>query len=168
MYDHMASLERFLEQVSGVFIQVVQALLTEFPDLEGGNVNPFGIWAPGTVVRTQCDATAFLSAEHYTHWYLPYDLRICESFAYSIIHLHSCSLHVVDDLLAQAKPDAIQVTLEDEPKGPSLEALKPVFEKILCAKPLLLEGKLSERQVYWLLENLPSAGLAIHARTTAW
>ena len=76
-----------------------------------GYVNPFGIWAPGTVVRTQCDATAFLSAGHYAEWYLPYDERICEAVDYSIIHLHSCSLHTVDVLLEVERPHAIQVTL---------------------------------------------------------
>lgn len=168
MYDHPQSLRRFLDEATETFIHILRELLARIPPAAGGFVSPFGIWAPGTVVRTQCDATAFLSAAHYAQWYLPYDVRISESVDYSIIHLHSCSLHVVDALLAVERPHAIQVTLEARPKGPSLEEMLPIFRKILGAKPLLLEGKLSEAEVRWLQDRLPAGGLAITARQADW
>jgi hypothetical protein len=168
MYDSRQSLQRFLEEVTGTFIDILQNLLVQILPIEGGFVSPFGIWAPGTVVRTQCDATAFLSAKHYAEWFLPHDLRICQSVDYSFIHLHSCSLHTVDALLAQEHPRAIQITLEAEPKGPTLEQLLPAFRHILGVKPLLLEGKLSEGQVRWLQDQLPDGGLAITARQKEW
>jgi len=168
MYDHPQSLWRFLEEVTDTFIEILHELLARIPPIEGGYVSPFGIWSPGTVVRTQCDATAFLSAAHYAQWFLPYDVRICESVDYSIIHLHSCSLHTVDALLTVERPHAIQVTLEAEPSGPPLEEMLPTFRKILSVKPLLLEGKLSEGEVSWLQDQLPSDGLAITARQTEW
>jgi hypothetical protein len=168
IYDHPQSLRRFLDQVTGAFIDILQALLARIPPIRGGYVSPFGIWAPGTVVRTQCDATAFLSAAHYAEWFLPYDLRICESVDYSFIHLHSCSLHTVDALLVNERPHAIQITLEARPKGPSLPDMLPVFRRILASKPLLLEGKLSADEVRWLQDELPPGGLAITARETEW
>jgi hypothetical protein len=166
IYDHPASLRAYLDEVTDTFIKILHALLDHMPPVNGGYVSPFGIWAPGTVVRTQCDASAFLSADHYAEWFLPYDVRISESVDYSIIHLHSCSLHTVDALLAQERPHAIQVTLEDP--GPSLVAMVPTFRKILQSKPLLLEGQLSEAEVAWLLERLPAEGLAITARQKSW
>jgi hypothetical protein len=168
MYDEPERLERFLEQVTDVFIDTLQALLGRVAPACGGYLSPFGIWAPGSVVRTQCDATAFLSASQYAKWYLPHDLAICASVDYSFIHLHSISLHTVDALLAQELPRAIQITLEAEPKGPSLEQLLPVLHRILQVKPLLLEGQLNKDQVAWLQEQLPSGGLAITARQSAW
>jgi len=168
MLDHPRSLRLFLEETTGVFVTILQALLQRIPRLEGGYLSPFGIWAPGSVVRTQCDATAFLSAKHYTQWFLPHDLHICECFDYSIIHLHSVSLHTVDALLAQERPHAIQITLEARPKGPSLEAMLPTFKNILAVKTLLLEGKLSEVEVHWLQDNLPAGGLAITALNHEW
>jgi hypothetical protein len=168
LYDHPASMRRFLEEVTGRFIEILHALLARIPPVAGGYVSPFGIWAPGTVVRTQCDATAFLSAAHYAEWFLPHDVRICESVDYSIIHLHSCSLHTVDALLAVERPHAIQITMEAEPSGPSLGEMLPILARILEVKPLLLEGKLSADEVHWLQERLPSAGLAITARQAAW
>lgn len=166
IYDHPDSLRRFLDEVTATFIEILRAQLARIPPVEGGYVTPFGIWAPGTVVRTQCDATAFLSGTQYAEWFLPCDVRISEAVDYSIIHLHSVSLHTVDALLSVERPHAIQVTLEDP--GPSLEEMAPTFHKILQSKPLLLEGPLSEEEVAWLREQLPSGGLAIRARDREW
>jgi hypothetical protein len=168
MYDHQVQLRRFLEEVTEAFIEMLKQQAVRIPTVEGGHVNPFGIWAPGTVVRTQCDATSFLSAKHYAEWYLPYDERICEAVDYSIIHLHSCSLHTVDVLLEVERPHAIQVTLESEPSGPSLEAVLPIYRKILGVKPLILDGPLTSEEVNWLQEELPLDGLCIIAREAEW
>jgi hypothetical protein len=75
-------------------------------------------------------------------------------------------LHTVDALLSVERPHAIQVTLEDP--GPSLEEMAPIFHRILDAKPLLLEGPLTEEEVAWLRAELPSGGLAIRARDSVW
>ncbi len=168
MYDDPESLGRFLDDSTTVFLRMLDILLAHIPRFAGGYVSPFGIWAPGTVVRTQCDATAFLSAAQYRQWFLPRDLRICQAVDYSFIHLHSCSLHIVDALLAQPLPSAIQITLESEPKGPSLQQLLPAFRAVLQVKPLLIEGKLDADQVAWLRANLPAGGLAITARQNEW
>ena len=123
---------------------------------------------PGTTANTQCDASVFLSPKHYADWFLPHDLRICESVDYSAIHLHSCSLHTVDALLAQEHPHALQVTLEAQPSGPPLDQMMPVFKKILGSKPLLLGGKLSPDELKWVQDELPSGGLSITARQADW
>jgi hypothetical protein len=168
MYDEPQRLSQFLQEVSGVFIDILHGLLARMVPVGSGYVSPFGIWAPGTVVRTQCDATAFLSARHYAQWYLPHDLRICESVDYSFIHLHSVSLHTVDALLEQECPHAIQITIEAAPKGPTLMQMLPVLRRILSVKPLLLEGQLTGDEVRWLQDQLPSGGVAITARHNAW
>ena len=168
IYDHPRKLQRFLEDVTDVFIEILQAQLARIPRIKGGYINPFGIWSPGSVVRTQCDATAFLSAKHYAEWFLPYDIKICEAVDYSIIHLHSCSLHVVDDLLAVERPHAIQVTIESEDSGPPVAAILPIFRQILGVKPLILEGALSEAEVHLLQTELPLDGLSITVRQAPW
>ena len=168
MVDHPQALRNFLEESTEVFIEVLRAQLERIAPVRGGYVSPFGVWAPGTVVRTQCDASAFLSPKHYAAWYLPYDARISESVDYSIIHLHSVSLHTVDALLAVERPHAIQVTLETSATAPTLDAMIPIFRKILGVKPLILEGPLTEAELQHLLDQLPSGGLCINAREAAW
>ena len=168
MYDHPQSLRLFLEEATGTFIKILHALLDIFEPIQDGYLSPYGIWAPGTIVRTQCDATAFLSARHYAEWYLPYDLEICRSVDYSFMHLHSVSLHTIDCMLEQEHPHAFEVTLEARPKGPSLKAMLPVFRRILQVKPLLLVGRLTLDEVKWLQDHLPAGGLAITARQEEW
>lgn len=168
MFDHPDALRRFLDEAVDKFIEILHAQLARIAPVAGGFISPFGLWAPGTVVRTQCDATAFLSADHYREWFLPYDVRICEAVDYSIIHLHSVSLHTVDALLSVERPHAIQVTLETSPPGPTLEEMVPTFRKILGVKPLLLEGPLTEEELSRLRDVLPNDGLAINARQTGW
>jgi hypothetical protein len=168
MYDHPLELRRFLEEATDTFIEVLEAQSAHTPPIHGGYVNPFGIWAPGTTVRTQCDASVFLSPIHYAEWFLPYDVKICEAVDHSIIHLHSCSLHTVDALLQVERPHAIQVTLETEPSGPPLETMLPVFRKILGGKPLILDGPLSELEAKDLLDKLPPDGLCLIARQSEW
>lgn len=168
MYDNPDSLHRFLQEATGTFIKILHTLLGLFQPIQNGYLSPYGIWAPGTVVRTQCDATAFLSARHYAEWYLPYDLEICRSVDYSFMHVHSVSLHTIDPMLEQEHPHAFEVTLEARPKGPSLEAMLPVFKRILAVKPLLLVGRLTRDEVNWLQDQLPQGGLAITARQEEW
>lgn len=168
LYDHPAKLRRFLDTATDLFIKVLHAQLERIPSIEGGYVNPFGIWSRGTVVRNQCDATAFLSADHYAEWFLPYDMRIWRSVDFSIQHIHSNSLHTVDVLLAQELPHAIQVTLDIQPAGPPVEKILPVLRRILDAKPLILEGWLSADEVRLVREQLPGDGLSLTVRTESY
>jgi hypothetical protein len=168
MYDHPAELRRFLEHATALFLDILYAQLERMPKIEGGQVNPFGVWAPGTVVRTQCDASAFLSPKQYQEWYLPYDERISKAVDYAVIHLHSCSLHVVGPLLTVQRPQAIQVTLETGPNVPTLEQMVPIFRKILEKKCLIADGPLTDAEVAYLLRELPHDGLYIRARKAVW
>lgn len=163
MYDHPAELRSFLEEVTQAFIDILKAQRERTPMVQGGYVNPFGIWAPGTVVRTQCDASAFLSPKQYADWFLPYDVRICEAVDYSCIHLHSGSLHTVDALLAVERPHAIQVSIDPEPSGPPPLELVPVLRKILEKKPLILTGPIKRHELDELLRQVPRDGLALWA-----
>jgi hypothetical protein len=164
MYDSPTALRGFLEEVTQTFIEILQAQLERIPTIEGGYVHPYGVWAPGTVVRTQCDATAFLSARQYAEWFLPYDQRISAAVDYALIHLHSCSLHTVEPLLQVERPQAIQVTLETGDAAPTLQEMVPTFQRILAVRPLIVDGPLTPVEVHSLREELPADGLYIRAR----
>ncbi len=168
MYDHPKELRGFLETVTEAFLTILNAQLERISGVDGGYVNPFGIWAPGTVVRTQCDASAFLSPAQYKEWFLPYDERISEAVGYAAIHLHSGSLHTVPALLEVERPQAIQVTLDPEPSAPPTLELIPTFRRILEAKPVIIDGPLTAEEAHILEEELPSDGRCILARHEPW
>jgi hypothetical protein len=168
LFEHQAELRRFLEEATETFLAILFAQLERIPRVNGGYVHPYGIWAPGAVVRTQCDASVLLSPRHYGRWFLPYDERISAAVDYSLIHLHSCSLHVVDELLKVERPQAIQVTIETGPNVPTLAQLVPIFRRILGAKPLIADGPMTEDELHMLQDELPADGLCIIARQAAW
>jgi len=159
---------RFLDEVTETFLDVLWAQLNRTPRLRGGYVSAFGIWAPGSVVRTQCDASAFLSPRQYAEWFMPYDERICQAVDYSIIHLHSGSLHTVDALLGLEALDVIQVSIDPEPASPPVKGLVPTLQRILAVKPLIVSGPMSEEDVALLEEELPEDGLCIQAQQGTW
>lgn len=164
LYDHPAELQGFLWDVTDVFIDILRRQTARIPPVEGGYVNWFGIWAPGTVVRTQCDASAFLSAKQYTRWFLPHDVRVSEAADYAIIHLHSGCLHTVDALLEVERPQAIQISLDPEPSGPPVGEILGICQKILERKPLVVDGEMTPKDVALLVERLPHDGLCLIVR----
>jgi len=168
MYDHPDRLRAFLEEVTEVFIEALHAQLARIPQVEGGYVSAYGVWAPGTVVRTQCDASAILSPRQYAEWFMPYDERICRSVDVALMHLHSTSLHTIDVLLEMDALHAFEITMETSAGSPTLQQMVPVFQKILGKKALILYGPLSEEEEQYLLRELPHDGLFINARRLPW
>ena len=109
-----------------------------------------------------------MSAAHYAEWYLPWDVLICEAFDYSIIHLHSVSLHTVEPLLQVERPQAIQVTIETTPGAPTMHEMVPIFRRVLASKRLVIDGAINERTLAFLRSELPQDGLCILARQAGW
>jgi len=161
MYDHPRELTAFLEEATAMFIEVLHAQIERTPRIEGGYINPFGVWAAGVPVRTQCDATAFLSARQYAECFRPYDARNGQAADWSVIHLHSCSLHTVGPLLEVERPHAIQVTLEVGPNVPSMREMIPIFKRILASKPVLVDGPMTREEIALVMDELPHEGLYV-------
>ncbi len=166
LQDHPDECRKLLEVCTEAFVEIAIAQQALIPQLEGGYCSWFGIWAPGTVVRTQCDTAALIGRRWYESRILPFDVQICEAFDHSIIHLHSGYLDTIDDLLHQPVPQAIQVVIDVDGAGPPPLTLMPTFLKILEKKPLLIEGRLTEKEFDTLLDALPGEGLFVSAAIT--
>ncbi len=163
IYDHPKELRRLTERCAEVFVKVAKAQEALIPELHGGRVTSFGIWAPGSVVMTQADASASMSAEMYGEFFLPYEVEICKQFDFSTVHLHSGFLHTVDVFLKPEYPTAIQVALDTGSTPVTVHSLLPTFQKVLDRKPLLVMGIMSSRELEELREKLPANGLYISA-----
>ncbi len=131
IYDDPDNLRDLIEVSANAFIAVAKAQQNQVPQLEGGYVNPFGIWSPGTVVRTQADVVSSISAQTYKDVFFPWDRYICEQFDYSVIHTHSGYLHHMEVVLEEKHPTAIQVSLDTGSTPHQVRDLLPIFKRVL-------------------------------------
>jgi hypothetical protein len=161
LLDYPDETRAILEAVTDAFIGVAKANQALIPPLAGGYCSYFGIWAPGSVVRTQCDMSALLSAKMYKERVVPFEEKVCRPFDYSVIHLHSGFLHTVDALLEVDLPGAIEFALDTGSTPVMVRDLVPIGRKILERKPLIIEGHMTAEECEYLVANLPARGLAL-------
>jgi len=163
LYDHPKELRRLTEHCADVFVKVAKAQEALIPEFHGGRCSRFGVWVPGTVVVTQADASAAVSARTYEEFFLPYEVDICKQFDFSAVHLHSGFLHTVDVFLKSEYPTAIQVALDTGSTPFTVHDLIPTFLKVLDKKPLLVMGAMTSAELEELRETLPASGLYVSA-----
>ena len=160
VYDYPDEFRRLLEIATGVFIEVAKARLAFTPKFCAGYLSSYGIWTPGTVVRTQADNSVLVSPQTYRDFLLPCAERIFDSFDYPLIHLHSGGLHIVEVLLDSEKLRAIQVSL-DYPAGPPVSESLPILKNINEQKPLFITGAVTEGELEQLQKTLSPRGLCM-------
>ncbi|MBI3911681.1 MAG: hypothetical protein HY320_12220 [Armatimonadetes bacterium] len=160
MKDDPDRFRRLLEVCTDNFITVAQAWMAAAEVCHGGCC-AYGIWASGTVLRTQADNAALLSPQDYHDFLKPFDERICAAFDYPFIHTHSGVLHIMADaLLAEEPLRAVQVVL-DYPAGPPLVDLLPLFRRLNKHKPLIITGGLTAEELELLRGTLSPRGLCL-------
>ena len=164
LYDHPDRVRELLSRCADAFIAVTRAQYAMIPRFHGGwALWNYGLWAPGSVTRLQTDSSVQISSEMYRDFILPHERRIMASFAYCLMDLHSAgTLSHCDALIQEPQLEAISVTLDRYENGPSIEALLPVFRKILETKSLLVYGEVTERELENLVADLPPTGLCIN------
>ena len=155
--------DRILDHCADLFIEIAARRLARTPLFEGGHLSPFGIWAPGSTVLTQVDNASLLSPATYRERVLPFDRRVFESFDYTLIHLHSCCLHIVDHLLGEDALDCIQVSI-DYPGGPLAAEVMPALQRIVEIKPLIVSGPVYASELRELERLRPSGGLCLQVQ----
>ncbi len=158
--------DAFLEVCAEVFIEAARRRLDHTPPFEGGYISGYGIWAPGSVVRTQVDNATLLSPGVYRERVLPHDRRVIEAFDCPLIHLHSGCLHIVDDLLRVEALRAIQVSI-DYPGGPLASEVMPIFRRVLREKPLIVTGPVTEAELRELEALDPPGRLCLRVEIVA-
>jgi hypothetical protein len=161
--ERPADAEAFLSICADIFIRAAETRLNLLPQFYGGYLSDFGLWAPGTVLRTQVDNGVLFSPKIYGRQILPQDRRVIERFEYPLIHLHSGCLHIIDHLLEVEALKAIQVSI-DYPGGPLATEIMPILGKILQRKSLIVTGPVTERELQELLSLSPPGGLCVQVQ----
>ena len=165
IYDQPRQLRKLTERCVESFLAVADAQYAEIPSLQGGRVTPYGVWAPGTFIKSQCDASAAISAKTYEQFFMPYEIDIYKRYQHSNVHLHSGYLHTVDVFLKTEYPTSMQVSLDTGSTPETVHTLMPVFKKVLARKPLFITGPMTRAELDELL-TLPATGLMIGAYLT--
>lgn len=160
LIDQPERARRLLDSCTEIFIAVARAWTAVVPPFAGGYCL-YGLWAPGTMVRTQCDNAALLSPELYRDFLLPCDERICADFDFPLIHTHSGFVGMVAPILIQVRGlRAVQVSL-DWPAGPGVAELLPAFRLLNAHLPLIITGALTQAELDLLLQHLSPRGLCL-------
>jgi len=163
MYMFPQEMRDILSKLTDVLVEAASTQLKAIPKFDGGCCNPFGLWAPGTSVRTQDDAAVHLSPRMYEEFILPCEKRIVEPFDYTVRHVHSDCIRIVDMLLDMTDLSAIEITVDEFPYPRNLDALTPVLQKIQTRKPLIVSGVFTQNEFDHIAGALSPNGLLLDA-----
>jgi hypothetical protein len=162
LLDNGSQMKQLIHDFSQLYTEVALKGLTLRPCWNGGYVSTWGLFAPGTLLDYQVDASTMIQAGLYKEFFLEYDSSIISNFEYSILHVHNCGLHIIEALLEIGKLNAIEISLDRETGDWNPAKIIEYCEKIQSAKKsVLIYGQLSQPEVNELLISLNPIGLGI-------
>lgn len=121
----------------------------------------YHIWTPEPGIWFQEDLSAILSPTLYREIIKPFDDRICEAYPTNMMHLHSSSFHLLDDLLAIHALKAVEINKDIG--GPSIRDMMPIFRRILDhSLRLVIWGALDQDDLDFVCQAFPSQGIFLN------
>ncbi len=132
------------------------------PFCGGYFIEQYCMWAPGPLVRMQEDASAVYSPTLYRDIVREEDRRVARAFPYSLIHLHSSSLFLLDDFLDIAEIGVFQINRDVGEMG--LPELVPYLKRIQKAgRRIFLRGPLDAEDFRLVAKELSPTGLMVQS-----
>jgi hypothetical protein len=130
--------------------------------MRGSAFAAFGLWAPGTVAKVQCDACAMFSPRMFRRFVLPALRAQCDWLDYSLYHLdgHQCIPHL-DALLEIDSLDAIEWTPDPQVPGGGSPRWYELYRRILAAGKSVQAVGVSVAELEPLLDAVGPAGLYV-------
>lgn len=160
LVDQHEAVQKILADLTQVYFSIIESLLDIIPPFAGGYTTRLRMWAPGKAITPQNEYASMISTSMYRKFALPIDRMITEHFPYHSFHLHGSAQHQINNLLTLEKLTSIQVTLEHNVGGPSLEVMLPQIRNILKLKPVIcVVPDIATAEVCSI--ELPSEGLMI-------
>jgi hypothetical protein len=161
MADGAQWLRRLIESATDLFIHVARLQWDGIRPAWGGCVNFFGFWSPGHCVRVQEDVQRLLSPVLYREWLRPALERIVGEFPCSVFHIHSGSLHLVEEVASVRGLGALQVSVDEPPYAPPILELTDALRRAQEHVPLFVEGPMSAQEFEGLQAALRAEALAL-------
>ncbi len=140
------------------FLRVQSYLLPKY--LDGYVIGQYELWAPEPVIRIQEDYSNLFSSDLYNEFLKPLDKILAGITSYTLIHLHSSSLHLIENFLDVNTIRAFQIT-----KDPNVESVDLMISSLNKVqefnKPLVVKGRFTKDDYSVLKNNLKPGGLCI-------
>lgn len=150
-------LNRITESLES-FLRVQSYLLPKF--LDGYVIGQYELWAPEPPIRIQEDYSNLFSNEMYMEFLYSLDKRLAGISKYTLIHLHSSSLHLIENFLEVNTIRAFQIT--KDPNVESIDVMINALKKVQeFNKPLVVKGRFTKEDFSVLKNNLQPDGLSI-------
>jgi hypothetical protein len=140
------------------FLRLQSQYLPEFHN--GYVIGQYEIWAPEAPIRIQEDFSVMYSPQLYAQFLKHLDEKLGAISNYTLLHLHSSSLFLIDQFLEVSTIRAFQVT--KDPGRAKLQDMMPALLKIQkAAKPLIIKGQFDENDLDLIRRQLSLPGLCI-------
>jgi len=142
--------------------EVINAIYDVVPQYMGGYPGTIRFfWAPGRIIEMAEDLSIMMSPMSHHRFVAPIHQELGRRFPYNILHLHSVSLHTVDNVLEIPEVRAIEITPDF---GVDMRPYIPLLERILERKSLIVHGVMTVEVMKELMDCLPARGLCLFCR----
>ena len=167
LVDEPEKASRFLWRCNGIFREITEEVWRHIPLFHGGYYDAqYQLWAPGSIIRMQEDATALYSPALYRKFIQPLDREIASHFSSSFIHLHSTSMFILDAFLEVEGIRCFEIN--NDVSGPPIEEMVPYFQMVQRAKrPLLIRGSFTPDEARLLMNSLEPRGLYLYVMASS-
>ncbi len=159
LYDTPEPFQRLAQRCTDLLIALVEEQQKITGAFAGGyEVEQLALWAPDRIIRMQEDGSAFFSPALYVQHLQGEDARQASAFPYSVIHLHSSSLFLLDRILDVEPLKCIQIN--KDVGGAEVPKMLPFLRMVQDrGKRLLIRGKLDHDDLNLLRRELTPKGL---------
>jgi hypothetical protein len=159
LHDHPEQFRHLANRCTDLLIALVEEQQRITGAFAGGyEVEQLALWAPGRIIRMQEDGSAFFSPALYAEHLRREDARQASSFPFSVIHLHSSSLFLLEGILEIEPLKCIQIN--KDVGGADIGQMMPFFKRVRDrGKRLLIRGKLDRDDLELLRGELQPDGL---------
>ena len=162
LFDQPALMKELLQIATEAFLEFVGIHRDCLPAFcHGYVIGSYYLWVPRRCLRLQEDAMALLSPDLYREFVHPIDCRIAAETEFTLFHLHSTGMHLLNTLLENKGVRILQFSKDE---GVELGSVLPGLKKIQEAgKCLVLKGRLNREELQLLKRNLDFRGLCVQA-----
>jgi len=163
LIENPEELKALGERLAELLISLTKQHHAATEAFHGGHfIEAYSMWAPGPLVRMQEDATAVFSPDLYREIVLESDRKIARAFPYSLLHLHSSSLFILEDFLSIREIGVYQINRDVGEMG--MPELIPFLRRIQEeGRRIFLRGPLDREDFKLVAKNLSPTGLMVQS-----